>query len=200
MRSSRQRIDCIASLAVGPEEMMIDMIDAWHREHARFARLLNLFEAQLAEFHDQGSPDYDLMRDIVHYLHDYADRYHHPREDLAFERLLVRDAQIKPIIYRLLQEHRVIGLTGINLLALLDEVMSDAMVSREQIEAAAATFLAYYRRHLESEERDILPRAAQLLQPLDWQHVAEALPAGPDPLFDAQIRERYRNLSAQLDG
>jgi hemerythrin-like domain-containing protein len=180
--------------------MMIDMIDAWHREHARFARLLNLFEAQLAEFHDQGSPDYDLMRDIVHYLHDYADLYHHPREDLAFERLLVRDAQIKPIIYRLLQEHRVIGLTGINLLALLDEVMSDAMVSREQIEAAAATFLAYYRRHLESEERDILPRAAQLLQPLDWQHVAEALPAGPDPLFDAQIRERYRNLSAQLDG
>lgn len=179
---------------------MVDVIDAWHREHARFARLLKLLDAQLAEFHDEGSPDYDLMRDIVHYLHDYADRFHHPREDLAFASLLERDGTLKPVIYRLLQEHRVIGLTGSKLLDLLDAVTSDAMVSREAIEAAAATFLTYYRHHLETEERDVLPRAAALLQAADWKRVADALPAGPDPLFDEQIKQRYRHLQKHLGG
>ena len=179
---------------------MVDVIDAWHREHARFARFLNQLDAQLAEFHDEGSPDYDLMRDIVRYLHDYADRFHHPREDLAFASLLERDANLRPVIFRLLQEHRVIGLTGSNLLDQLDAVTSDAMVSREAIEAAASTYLAYYRRHLETEERDVLPRAAALLQPSDWQRVEDALPAGPDPLFDAQIKQRYRHLQMHLGG
>jgi hemerythrin-like domain-containing protein len=177
---------------------MIDIVDAWHREHARFARLLHLLEAQLAEFHDEGSPDYELMRDIVHYLHDYGDRYHHPREDLAFAAMLKRDPQLKPVIYRLLQEHRVIDHTGNGLLALLEEVTSDAVVSREALEAAAATYLAYYRRHLETEERDVLPRAQRLLEPADWQQVVDALPAAPDPLFDAQIKARYRALQARL--
>ena len=177
---------------------MIDIVDAWHREHARFARLLNLLETQLTEFHGDGSPDYELMRDIVHYLHDYADRYHHPREDLAFAAMLRRDPQLKPVIYRLLQEHRVIGHTGDSLLDLLEEITSDAALAREALEAAAAAFLAYYRRHLETEERDVLPRAVTLLEPADWQQVADALPDGPDPLFDAQIKARYRALQAQL--
>ncbi|HRH89227.1 MAG TPA: hemerythrin domain-containing protein [Rubrivivax sp.] len=177
---------------------MIDVVDAWHREHVRFGRLLDLLQAQLAEFHDEGSPDYDLMRDIVHYLHDYADRYHHPREDLAFAAMLRHDAELKPMIFRLLQEHRVIGLSATKLLDLLDEVGSDALVSRAALEATAATFLAYYRCHLDSEERDILPRAARLLPPADWRKISDALPAGPDPLFDAQIKQRYRALSQIL--
>jgi hemerythrin-like domain-containing protein len=178
---------------------MIDVVDTWHREHARFGRLLNLFEQQLAEFHDDGSPDYELMGDVVHYLRDYADRYHHPREDMAFAAMLRRDPQLKPIIYRLLQEHRVIGHAGSGLIDLLGEITSDGVVSRSALEAAAATYLAYYRRHLESEERDILPRAARLLQAADWQPIVDALPAGPDPLFDAQIKTRYRSLRKHLD-
>ena len=84
------------------------------------------------------------------------------------------------------------------LLELLGEVGSDAIVARDAVEAAAATYLAYYRRHLETEERDVLPRAAAMLAPADWQKVADALPAGPDPLFDDQIRQRYRTLSQRL--
>jgi hemerythrin-like domain-containing protein len=178
---------------------VIDVVETWHREHARFGRLLNLFEQQLAAFHDEGSPDYELMSDVVHYLHDYADRYHHPREDMAFAAMLRRDPQLKPIIYRLLQEHRVIGHAGNGLLGLLGEVTSDAVVSRSALEAAAATYLAYYRRHLETEERDILPRAARMLDAADWQPIVDALPSGPDPLFDAQIRTRYRSLRKHLD-
>lgn len=173
---------------------MANLVDSWHLEHKRFARLLDLFEAQLHEFQGDGSPDIDTMRDIVHYLHDYADRFHHPREDVAFAALVRHEPSLDPVIRRLLQEHRVIGHTSEALLGLLDAVAGDAMVSRADLEATAATYLAYYRNHLGTEERDILPRAARQLDAADWQRVAAALPEGPDPLFDAQIAERYRSL------
>ena len=178
---------------------MIDMVDAWHREHARFGRMLGLFEAQLAEFHDEGTPDYEVMRDVVRYLRDYADRYHHPREDLAFAALLRREPQLLPVINRLLQEHRVISHTSSSLLGLLDQMLSDAMIPRATVEATAAMYLAYYRNHLNTEERDILPRAAAALTADDWREVDTALPAGPDPFLDVQIRERYRSLSSLLE-
>ncbi len=44
----------------------------------------------------------------------------------------------------------------------------------------------------------MLPRAQRLLEPADWQQVVDALPAAPDPLFDAQIKARYRALQARL--
>lgn len=177
---------------------MSNAIAAWHAEHVRFARMLELLEAEVANFHDEGSPDYDLMLDVVSYLHDYADRYHHPREDLAFACLLRHDPDLKPQVNRLLQEHRVIGRTGEELLGLLKEVLGDAFVSREALEAAAGTYLAYYRNHLNTEERDILPLAAKLLDDGDWAKVTVAMPSAADPLFDAQIHERYRALRARL--
>lgn len=173
---------------------MKNLVDSWHLEHVRFARLLDLFEAEVAEFHDQGQPDYEQMRDIVQYLHDYTDRVHHPREDVAFAALQRHEPELRPVIRRLLQEHRVISVTGSTLLQLLDDAAKDAMVSREKVEATAATFVAYYRNHLSTEERDILPRAKKCLDAADWQQVADVLPDGPDPLFDAQINERYRTL------
>ena len=104
---------------------MIDPISAWHGEHARFARLLDFLEKQMAAFHAGQSPDYDLMRDVVFYLQHYADRFHHPREDVAFLRLLERDPAMQLPINRLLQEHRVIGVAGAQLLKYLDEISED---------------------------------------------------------------------------
>jgi hemerythrin-like domain-containing protein len=177
---------------------MSNAIAAWHAEHVRFARMLDLFEVEVARFHDEDSPDYDTMLDIVSYLHDYADRFHHPREDLAFSCLLRHDAGLKPQINRLLQEHRVIARAGEVLRGLLNEVVNDAFVSRESLESAAATYLAYYRNHLDTEERDILPLASKLLDDSDWAKVTVAMPSAADPLFDAQIQERYRSLRARL--
>jgi hemerythrin-like domain-containing protein len=66
---------------------MADPIAIWRADHVRFARLLDLVERELAAFHDGGQPDYGLLLDIVHYLRHYPDRFHHPREDVAFTRL-----------------------------------------------------------------------------------------------------------------
>jgi len=63
---------------------MSDTLSRWHAEHANFSKLLDLLERQVASFHDGGSPDYELMLEIMYYMTHYPDVLHHPKEDLVF--------------------------------------------------------------------------------------------------------------------
>jgi hemerythrin-like domain-containing protein len=101
-------------------------------------------------------------------------------------------------INRLLQEHRVIVAAGEELLMRLNEVDQGSVIARATVEAAAATYLVYYRHHLATEEREILPRAAQLLTQDDWAAVAAAVPAGPDPLFGDDGEAGYQELRKRI--
>jgi hemerythrin-like domain-containing protein len=178
---------------------MTDPLAGWQNEHQRFGRLLDLLETQVAAFHRGEHPNYDLMRDIVLYLRSYADAVHHPREDVAFARLVERDPGVLAIVDRLAQEHRVIATAGEQLLDHLDEATGDAMVPRALLEAAAAIYLVYYRNHIGTEEREVLPRAACLLRTEDWVDVMNAIPSSADPLFGEDVNERFFQLREQID-
>ncbi len=176
---------------------MADPIAAWHADHVNFARLLDVLEKQLSAFRTGEQPDYVLMLDIVHYLRHYPDRFHHPREDVAFARLVERNPALQLQIARRLQEHRVIAAAGEELFKVLQGVVEEAMIERHVVETAAATYLVYYRHHLDAEEQGVLPLAAELFTPGDWAAVAAA-PAGPDPLFGEDFETRYRELRRQI--
>jgi len=177
---------------------MTDPVAIWHAEHVRFASLLDFLQQQMTAFHEGGDPDYELMRDVLHYLHHYADHYHHPREDAAFTRLVRRSPALRIPIMMLRQEHRVLAAVGETLLNYLEDILEEAVIARETVEAAAATYLVYYRHHLATEEREILPRAAQILEPEDWAAVAAAVAAVPDPLFGNDVSESYRALRKRI--
>jgi hemerythrin-like domain-containing protein len=179
-----------------------DTIDApvayWHAEHMHYARLLDILDKEVAAFHAGETPDYALMRDILRYLRYFPDRFHHPREDEAFARLVARDPAMKLPLNRLLQEHRVIAEAGDQLLWRLEQVAEDVVVSRAIVESMAATYLVYYRHHIATEERDVLPLAAKLLTASDWAAVAAAAPGGRDPLFGEDYAPRYRELRRRI--
>ena len=177
---------------------MSDSIAIWQAEHRHFARLLDLLEQQVAAFHADSQPNFELMLDLVSYLRYFPDRYHHAREDVAFARMAERDPQIKPVVDQLLQEHRVIAAAGTELLKYLEQVVDDVVVERARVEAAAATYLVYYRRHLAMEDRDMVPRAEQMLTEQDWKDVMAAVPPGADPLFGEDPDQRYRELRRQI--
>ena len=177
---------------------MADPVAVWHAEHMRFASLLDFVEQQMGAFHAGKDPDYELMCDVVHYLHHYADRYHHPREDAAFARLVRRDSALSLPINRLLQEHRELADAGETLLKYLEDILEDRVIERATVEAAAATYLVRYRHHLAAEESDVLPHAKRILEADDWAAVAAAVPSAPDPLFGNDVGERYRELRKRI--
>jgi len=178
---------------------MANPIAAWQEEHANFSRLLDLLEREVSAFSGGDRPNYDLMSDVVHYLRGFSDQVHHPREDVAFARLAAHDPDMGIVVNRLLQEHRVIAVAGTALAHEIDNAMGDVVASREALEAAAATYLVYYRNHLNVEDSRILPRAALVLKPEDWAAVVLAIPGTPDPLFGDSVQGRFRELRRQID-
>ncbi len=177
---------------------MVDPVAAWREEHEYFVRLLRLLQKQVDVFHAGGKPNYALMRDIVSYLREYADQYHHPREDVAFERLTSHCPEFELVVARLRQEHRVIAHAGATLLAYVEAALDGSILPREQLEAAAATYFIYYQNHIRIEETTILARAAHHLTAADWEVVRSAGPVAPDPLFGVNPQARFRELRRQI--
>jgi len=177
---------------------MTDPIAAWHTEHVYFNRLLELLRGQLDVFHRGERPNYELMLDIISYLRDYSDQYHHPREDEAFACLAKRCPDMELVLARLRQEHRVIAHAGERLLGQLTAILDGTIVPRAEVEVALATYLVYYGNHIAKEEEDILTRAVQALTQEDWKAVKDAVSAKGDPLFGAHPEARFRELRRQL--
>lgn len=170
----------------------------WRAEHTAFAHLLDLLEKKLSAFHTGERPDYDLMLDILQYLGHFPDRYHHPREDVAFDCLVKREPGMLALVEHLKEEHRLIAESGAALQKLLAEISLGAIVEREAIEQAGQDYLVLYRRHIASEELTVMPRCQALLTAEDWAHVAQAVPAAADPLFGANADTAYRELRRQI--
>ena len=178
---------------------MNESLRAWHTEHEYFQRLLALLQSQLDRFHRGERPNYELMLDILTYLHEYGDAYHHPREDMAYGLLAARRPDIDLALARLRQEHRVIARAGERLAELLNQALNGALVPRAEIEVAAATYLVYYGNHIAKEEETVLVLAEKVLGERDWEAVRTAVTAPPDPLFGAPPQQRYRELARHLE-
>jgi hemerythrin-like domain-containing protein len=176
----------------------MDPIIAWHTEHTYFHQLLGLLHREVDRFHAGAAPNYELMQDIVSYLREYSDQFHHPREDVAFARLAKRCPDLELVLARLGQEHRVIAHAGEALRQMIGAINGGAVIARAEVEMAAATYLVYYGNHIAKEEEDVLPRAAKELTPEDWDAVRNAVHPGPDPLFGGAPEERYRELRRQI--
>lgn len=176
----------------------MDPVGHWRNEHAYFSQLLALLQKELDVFHRGEAPNYELMQDIVKYLHDYSDQYHHPREDVAFRRLVGYCPDLELVIARLEQEHRVIANAGEKLGGMIDAVLAGSMVPRAEMEVAAATYLVYYGNHIAKEDEDILGRAGAALKPADWEAVKNAVPLVADPVFGQHSGSEYRELRRQI--
>ena len=177
---------------------MSAQVRAWHTEHMYFGRLLARLQRELDLFAVGERPNYALMLDILTYLGEFCDRVHHPREDAAFACLARRFPDLELPLARLQQEHRVIAHAGEALRAQIAAIVDGAYVPRADVEAAAATYLVYYRSHIEHEEREVLGRAEAALSSEDWEAVRNAAPHADDPLFGAAPHERFRQLRREI--
>lgn len=150
-------------------------VEMWHDDHVRFQRLLGELQRHMDRFHSGERPDYERMLEIIASLREAGERHHHPREDVAFERLALRCPDLALPLARLKQEHRVIARAGEELRELLAEALDGAVLQRAQVEVAAAMYLVYYGNHIAHEEEDILARADQALTAEDWEAVRNAV-------------------------
>ncbi len=175
-----------------------DPVPGWHTEHAYFGRLLDLLQQELQCLRRGRKANYEVMLDVVEYLHVYGERYHHAREEAAFALLASRRPDLRKMLARLGEEHTALAWVGERLLDELNDALEGFAAALDDLQALTATYVLLYREHIAREEAEIVD-AADVLTAQDWCAVTQALPPRPDPLFGVKPERRYEELLRTLE-
>ena len=176
----------------------MDVIDMLKEEHRAMAKLLKAFERQLDLLAEAEHPDYDVIDGVLQYCRDFPDRYHHPKEDLVFDRLRLRDPAAAEAFGDLAGEHVALAeLTG-RLAAAVSDVLAEAEIPRARFHSLARDFLEHYRAHMRKEEEIFFPAALKALTEEDWKELDGRVTSPANPLFEGAAEERFGPLRAHL--
>lgn len=168
-----------------------------HADHANLVQLLGLIEAEVEKLDTgDGMPDFELLTLAFEYCNDYPGRYHHPKEDLMFQKLLQRDPAIGNRTVALTEEHETLGqLTNEFAAAIAGAIEGE---SCEKLRDVASRFVQYYRHHIGIEEAEVFPRARHALTDDDWREIEDAYEGISDPVFGEHTRHAYLALHHRI--
>jgi hemerythrin-like domain-containing protein len=168
------------------------IIDLLRQEHRNIEKLLLALERELSVFDRGERPDYEVIWAVIAYFQVYPDTYHHPQEDIIFEKLKARDRAAAANIGDLAAEHRM-GADRLRRVAqAVESVLMDREVPRHTVDDIIRDFIVHARRHIVMEERDFFPAADKALQAEDWAEIALSRATGQkDPLFSEIAEERF---------
>ena len=167
------------------------VINALYVEHRYAARLLDLLEEQQAALLRRQPIDLDAVLGAMTYLTQHSDAYHHPREDAMFARLAKRDPGLATRIAEIERAHGTIGSAGKRLLAALQGLQKDGRADEARLASRIGDYIGALREHMAIEERDLFPRAVQVLEDDDLAEIDHAFQRVTDPIFEASVRDAY---------
>jgi hemerythrin-like domain-containing protein len=173
---------------------MSQAIAALELDHANIAKVLELLESEILAIEVGKTPDYQLLQDIMCYLTQYPDRFHHPREDVVFAQILKREPGARADVEDLLDEHCYIGIAGKNFDNMLRSSNIDSVNVREGLGVAGTAYIRSLRSHMVKEEKKLFSLAKAVFTEEDWQAVDKAVDAIEDPLFGTVIAKGYERL------
>ena len=177
---------------------MTEVIAVLRKEHANISQLLDILERQVAIFDRGGSPDYDIVQGVVDYFQSYPDLYHHPKEDLVYQKLQLRDPAAANQVGDLRQEHEELAARTREFAVAVRAVLDEAQVSRASFGHWARQFIQVHRDHMAHEERLFLPAARAALTPEDWDDSRARATDQEDPLFGEEVGGRYEALRRKI--
>ena len=171
-----------------------NVIAVLDRDHANISKLLDILESEILGIEVGKTPDFPLLQDIMRYLSQHSDRFHHPKEDLIFAQLLKHDSEVRADVEALIEEHVLIGLAGQEFASLLRASGVDSVNVRERLGTCGTDYICAQRDHMFKEESKLFPLAAQLLTRKEWHLIDEAISNIDDPLFDEMTADDYQRL------
>ena len=176
------------------------MLSIIHNDHKNIAKLLNVLTDKLSRIKLEDEVDYRLIRDIVNYLQTYSGKFHHPLEDSIYDYYLKYRVVDDSVANRLHSEHQNLERISAELKEIIDSILLDAIVSRDDIIEKIGQFVTLQKEHLNYEESEILPAIKASLTADDWRHLEQNWQHDPqeDPLFGRTVAEQYKSLAKRL--
>ena len=174
---------------------MASAIQTIRLEHFNVASVLTCLGYLLREIEEgRWVPDHRLLAAVIEYLPRYPAIQHHPKEDeYLFAAMRRRQPDLGRVLDLVHEEHE----RGARMLAALADAQEyykaepDGFVAFKKL---AEAYIAFERRHMQREERELLPLALKILEPEDWHAIDAAFADNEDPLFGANRRREFKDL------
>tara|TARA_B100001057_G_scaffold464824_1_gene520344 strand:- start:722 stop:1273 length:552 start_codon:yes stop_codon:yes gene_type:complete len=174
------------------------MIERIRREHGYMARLLAVLNNKLELLKQEQEINYSLIAEVVHYLMNHSDKVHHPKEDVIYHYYLKQYGSDQAI-EDLELEHQLLSEKTVDFLGVVDMILQDAVVPQQVFIDLLESFVKAQRKHMEYEEKQILPMIVQAFRVKDWQKVeSQWLQPEDDPVFGDTIADQYRQLADRV--
>jgi hemerythrin-like domain-containing protein len=156
---------------VWPSCQMSDGLEGLYADHANMKALLRLLESELIRYRENGKADFELLQSMMDDVILFQNLFHHPKEDLVFARLMVRHQASAEAVLSVFTEHAKLAVVTHRFAMALRAVGAGAELPRGWFEELWSDYVSFVRGHMEAEEKDLFPRAADRLTNLDWQEV-----------------------------
>lgn len=172
------------------------MMATLYSEHRHMATVLKLLEQQLDLIGSDGNADTHILYETMHYMTQYPDRFHHPREDVIFQRAAQLSSQLADDVDAMQRDHDQMAVSGAAALQSIVDWRQGQLDSDKVVEIGRA-YIADLFRHMEVEEQLLFPQIELTLGARDWRELSEddALLPAPDPVFGARVDREFRNVA-----
>jgi hemerythrin-like domain-containing protein len=177
---------------------MSNIIQILLEEHRNIDKLLLVLEHELEVFDRSEEPDYEILQAVIQYFQDYPESCHHPKEDLVFEKLKVRDPAAADRVGDAEAEHQVETMRLRRLVEAVEEILAGREFLRQTFHEVVHDFIEHQRQHMDKEERLLFPAAAKSLLPDDWADIDARLSDRKDPLFNGIIETKFQALQRTI--
>lgn len=173
---------------------MPKIIDILLDEHRNIEKLLLVLEQELNVFDHSESPDYEILQAIIEYFQDYPESYHHPKEDIVFEKLKLRDPAAVARVGDVEAEHQLETKRLQRFAQAVGDILAGREYPRQSFHNVVHEFIEHQRQHMNKEERLLFPAAVKTLQPDDWAEIDARMNDRKDPVFDGATERKFDAL------
>jgi hemerythrin-like domain-containing protein len=155
-------------------------VEMWRACHERVQRFTGLLSRLAGYLHEHGADEEAQLSatSIRRYFNEAAPRHHEDEEVDMFPRLRERlhaedDAALIAVLDEVEADHLEMAGIWSKLDRALAEVARGKHIALDQ--PLIDRFAAMYRKHIDAEERVLLPALQRVLSPSDWDAVGRAM-------------------------
>ena len=173
---------------------MNDLISQFHQDHVNMARILKLINSEIEALAAEEPRNLEILDDAIRYMINFADKIHHAKEDIMFNRLMEAAPDTREMIEDILAEHQQIYKKGTEFQELVRAVEFGDFVLRDEIVAKGTDYVNTLYAHMSKEEENVLKRAREVLTDEDFADLDLHHGPNADPLFGEEIQKEYKDL------
>jgi hemerythrin-like domain-containing protein len=193
--NKRAQSDRAAPGRVSKQPMMVTL----RAEHAHIVTVMQLFAEQLKAIESGELVDTHVVYEVMDYMVTWPDRFHHPREDLIYNRVAEVDAKVADDVDTLQRDHDHTAKRG---RAVLREIERWRLgeVSGTGVVKSGRDYIDHIYEHMSLEEKQVFPRIEATLTLQDWRELAEDddMQGVAESVFGPQVQREFRNMTRKL--